>query len=1177
MIPSDRTACRSALAALVCALPLAACNPPPAGTGGLGDACTRHADCATPFVCLDGRCGLDAAPVCQKGTTRCNGDQIEKCASLQDKWETVQIPGAEGQSLPSCPTGCSNGACKPAVCEPGGTEARKCDGNFLLQCNSNGSGWSLLQACATRCAQAVVNGVPTADCTAPVCTPFETRCKDGAPNPTLQTCNARGTAWEDKECPAASGGDLGPVCVQGRCVPKACRNTYKPDGTLDVAQEQCLGLVRQTCNSTQTDWDSVQVCDFRCQTTGGKAKCVSKVCEPFGTSCDPGDPAATPPRQPDPTQLRTCKADGTGWEFAACDTGAPAVCRTPDGRPWTEGEGRCFPANICTPGQQRCLPGGNVRQVCNDSSTGWTSVESCAFGCRQAAPDQPTACAAQTCTPPTLTTSGDMRCSGQNLERCMPDGSGFAFVQFCASGCDPGTSYAPQKPPFCRLPVCPPLARRCLDSGPQTQSIGVELCRQDGTGWDVVEACVQNCVGGVCVARDQSCNPGEVRCLGQEAQQCVRLADNSTEWTFVQRCLGQCSAGACLAGGACGCLGGQTPDEDGNPPDACSGAVGSIRKPVVVRSFLPETGNGSKLACDGQSSLLLFTDPIVDIAGNPIPDGTLVTWSVAWPRDGNANLVQVASLDADPSMQGLQRPVLRGRSRVLLRFGPLPGENACSTDVTVTASATVAGSCAGSSTFVVGPTRQGETHFVVVSEDFSTPTFQDRVATNAVWDTTKAMAYGLPAFNPGTGADGSLVVTSMQRDVNAVNLWENGLGRGYLVTVMGPRDAWVQEVQPGLAPGDEILLVVATAAQASLVGQYEFHKVLRVENSHVFFADDVRAAAWPDPEVSRVYVQRVPQFTDVDLTAGGQLTTRRFGDGGSGIIAMRATGTVGVLTAGAQAGDGSVVARHLGYPAGTAQNGTALATVNRMLLGGGGSGAAGMPGGGAVYIQAGVVRLYDAMKVYADSAGAPSGSTNGSGGTIWVAAGNIEHRGTGAGAVKYVTGTGRVRLDYGAMTTGITSGCTGACPNPPAPTTTATPAAYVGESGVFTDYQGTFGGFIVQSKVLYKEPPPPAGQSARLITSATLFGLVGGAGQTVLGKVSDLNAGVTPAAIRVEISADGGTSWGVPDNNGMVTYTLNQPPRFGQEAIFRARLATLQSMPMELLGLTLELELPPLN
>jgi hypothetical protein len=110
---------------------------------------------------------------------------------------------------------------------------------------------------------------------------------------------------------------------------------------------------------------------------------------------------------------------------------------------------------------------------------------------------------------------------------------------------------------------------------------------------------------------------------------------------------------------------------------------------------------------------------------------------------------------------------------------------------------------------------------------------------------------------------------------------------------------------------------------------------------------------------------------------------------------------------------------------------------------------------------------------------------------------------------------------------------------------------------------------------MYQEPST----SPKVITASNVFGLMAGSGETRVGKPADINGTCTPsttnscpAAVLVQVSADNATTFGTPDANNNVTFTL-QSPKQGQAFLYRVRMATLNDKPQELLGLTLELEL----
>ena len=82
---------------------------------------------------------------------------------------------------------------------------------------------------------------------------------------------------------------------------------------------------------------------------------------------------------------------------------------------------------ICSPGEKRCT--GDELQGCNSEGTGWDIMESCQSGCDnerlKCNPDP----VIRVCLP------GEKVCIGENLQQCNPEGTGWETAELCSYGC----------------------------------------------------------------------------------------------------------------------------------------------------------------------------------------------------------------------------------------------------------------------------------------------------------------------------------------------------------------------------------------------------------------------------------------------------------------------------------------------------------------------------------------------------------------------------------------------------------------------------------------------------------------------------------------------------------------------------------------------------------------------
>lgn len=1143
------------LAALLSAV--FACKTAPRGAEE-GDACAKSVDCAAPLICLEGVCAHDPARSCEPDETRCNGSAQERCV------DDEQL-GPRWVSDKDCPAGCLAGTCQEPTCEPNlfACEPAVAEGasSVISRCNPNGTSWTTYQLCATGCA--VSEDATTATCNDPICEPFQTRCSQrGAAH--LETCNGSGTGWIESGCPAGDGGES--VCVSGRCADVVCQVTRDEDGLVVDRQERCNGYVAEQCGDTGTRFEARESCVAGCNEVDGRAVCADVVCAPSSTRCV------------DVESVETCNASGTGWSSRSCSTTAgPGRCA----------DGVCLP-KVCSVTRVdgeiserdlRCE--GVARQACNDSETDWTTVELCAFGCAlEGDPAQPT-CSSPVCAP------GERACQDDWLVECSGDRRGFDYVASCAAGClsDPEATPATA---VCAATMCTPLDSRC-GFEPGEGSHFVEVCVADGTGYSPVGTCAQGCFEGNCLSVQTGCEATALRCVGQEVQRCELLANNATEWRFLERCLGDCSSGACLPGGACGCA-------DGESTTACGGTA---RRPLSLTALVPD---GSVVSCDGESRVALTTSVITDAAGVPVPDGTLVTFSVetltmepdtdrpgadystfvpasadphvcrqacaadercvAWtyraPVDaadepgcalknaasaaqsavgyvsgarvgGSAGLL--ASIDADPSTAGLQRPTLDGRAIVLVR-----APDGCEADETVRVVGSLGGHCSGSGQVdFAPPSADPSSREAWFAEDFSSRALFDRMATTAIWDTSVGLR-ALTPFEFGTGKDLALEVLP----AHTFELDTEGYATVHDVLSVGEREVSVMGRPPALAKDDEVLLV-NVYGPASVRGRYEFKTVADVVGQRVLFTEPVagvyssQTAGNLDLSGQRVVLQRVPHFTSVVVETDGVLTmspmTHEGGvpTGGSGILAFRASEGVYL--------QGSLGMNGRGMAAGTTNPGRAsgTASLDRLVVGE----STGGTGGGVVYVHAPRITFLEGIRPAAPDQiidARPQGA--GHGGTIWVAAGDLR-LGTaclpGMPGPCRVTGgdQSQVRLDFGTCDL--------------APDRIARPAPYLGLAGPY----------VARSLTAFRHPEPTGADPDINIRTAELVALVAGDGASEVIVPGSLPGGLPQVEpeLTVLLSADGGQTFTTAESGTTLFFATGEDrARPGRQFQWRATL-----------------------
>ena len=815
------------------------------------------------------------------------------------------------------------------------------------------------------------------------CEPGRKRC-NGAD---VEQCDASGLSWTTSAT-CATG------CSGGACKPQVCT----------PGRNRCAGNASEQCTPDGAAWALVQVCPSACASDTGL--CRAPVCAPFSARCNPANANGN---------AQVCDSSGASWQDVPCASGQ--VC---DG-------GRCLQI-LCAPGQTRCSANGGAVETCNDKLDGWNAAQACGIRCGVTA--GVAACLSPVCP------AGASRCSpvaASAVEQCLPDRSAWAFVTFCASGCQsPATNQA-----SCAAPVCAPFARRCGSSGGT-----VESCLADGTGWAQTDACPQGCAGGNCVTSSSGCSPGDLRCNGPDAQACAQTSPGVTQWRTQATCVAGCSSGACLPGGSCGA--------------------------VTLHAAVPGAPG------DGVSTVLFYSDPITGADGSLLPDG--LAFSVAASAPSGAPQPLIVSADADAALPGVQVRSVGGRVHFTVRAPALSA-----TDVTVTATAALVSgaSCAASATLAftaaAGPT-------VLVAEDFTSARARNLAVANAAdWNVARGALVGTWSSDVGQGEDGPLSVATS----TPYNLTTSGYAPAFAVVGLAGRTATLDGTS-GLSGGDEVALwdVQGSSAGTSNAGAFESLHVASVSGTQVTFVEQPQGnyGIANDNDVAAQHVQlvRVPHFSALTVAAGSALTASSWDGTRGGLFFVRVSGAAKILGEVRMDGAGFRGGRYsgtsasfsgedptgmpgsggsgAGYYSGGASYGTpgagatagslyGLPLLGRLHLGAGGGGVqggAGGAGGGAIVLFAGSLSLVadgstaQAGRIHADGQAGQSGAGSGAGGSVWIGSPSVSP-GSGSGAAVSAQGGasggggagggGRIRLD--ALSTdasGFGAGCSRTAP-----------------------------------------------------------------------------------------------------------------------------------------------------
>lgn len=420
---------------------------------------------------------------------------------------------------------CLDGRCVPDVCTPplpsNPNSRRFCEGNVVMVCNAEGSGYRVVQDCSEvgegrlctplasdpgadcRCAPAVRRGCHEGSvwvfnsCGTPTsrvvtCSGVE-ECLEG---PEGAVCAPRISCTRDGEC----GG--GRFCNGGTCVPRVCT----------PGAQRCEGQQAQRCDARGSGWERLDDCGVgrTCAVSAGLARCA---CTPNAT------------RGCFATDIYHFDSCGVRGALATrCDE--PEVCLDPSGGAPTCGlrpvcsqdshcragdfcndAGTCVP-RVCTPGAQRCA--GPRAERCNTRGSGWAVLSECTGG-RECAVSSGTArCECRA--------NASVGCSGDNVYHFDSCGARGALVQSCAA---------------------PLVCTATADTATCAMRTSCSSDSQCGSG--------SVCEGGVCAPR--LCAPGATRCAGSSVERCNA---RGLAWVAQEDCTGGqiCST----ARGAAACL-----------------------------------------------------------------------------------------------------------------------------------------------------------------------------------------------------------------------------------------------------------------------------------------------------------------------------------------------------------------------------------------------------------------------------------------------------------------------------------------------------------------------------------------------------------------------------------------------------------------------------------------------
>jgi hypothetical protein len=376
--------------------------------------------------------------------------------------------------------------------ECSGGSGYRCNGEYLLTCGGEGTGWVLKQTCASA------DLCDSKDKQCRICSPGSQRC-DGA---SRQECNSDGSAWTEVEKCASS--DICNATYCGNCTSGeySCRGEMSSVGSqLWKCDKGVWAIKLDECASEGLCMASL---DAARASSTWNMQCTPSACMPGAYSCDG-------------VTLRHCRQDQTGWDVV--DTcGSPELCASAVANATTNaGVIDMCPVGCGTAGTLRC--DGMTLSKCRDDLTGFDPVMTC--------PDN-TECNPQLGVCADLCTPGQYQCNDKTLRLCDSTRH-WQDQQVCASA------------PLCQATNDPAPAGQCLPPGCpavgayQCDGVTLSKCRDDLMGWEMVDTCGS---AALCSADDRRCNTpacdtDELRCFGSELRQCN--ADR-TDWTVLQTC-----------------------------------------------------------------------------------------------------------------------------------------------------------------------------------------------------------------------------------------------------------------------------------------------------------------------------------------------------------------------------------------------------------------------------------------------------------------------------------------------------------------------------------------------------------------------------------------------------------------------------------------------------------------
>jgi len=220
--------------------------------------CLKTEHCGEGEYCQEGFC---IALICEPAQAKCEGEQVLVCTADGSGWALSQT--CEEVQY------CEDGKCVDLACKP---SSRFCEGDLRKVCAEDGKSVVSQEDCA-----AANKNCFDGACIEGICVPNEKFCVDGA---TAATCLADGTNFSTLPCEGQQ------FCQDGACAAWVC----------EPGKAECAGAVARICNSLGSGYASQMDCQAQ-----GKA-CIDGQC----ASCEPQ------------CQGKQCGEDGCGGNCGTC-------------------------------------------------------------------------------------------------------------------------------------------------------------------------------------------------------------------------------------------------------------------------------------------------------------------------------------------------------------------------------------------------------------------------------------------------------------------------------------------------------------------------------------------------------------------------------------------------------------------------------------------------------------------------------------------------------------------------------------------------------------------------------------------------------------------------------------------------------------------------------------------